>query len=75
MSRDWRLDALCAQTDPDAFHPETGGATATATAVCRRCPARRACLDHALTTGELHGVWGGTTAQERRRLLKARATS
>lgn len=36
-------------------------------AVCWSCPVRRACAEHALTTGETWGMWGGTTAPERAR--------
>lgn len=42
-----------------------------ATRVCRSCPVRAACLDHALTAPERLGVWGGLgedqRASERRR--------
>ena len=30
----WRLDALCAETDPEAFFPEKGGSTREAKRVC-----------------------------------------
>lgn len=35
-------------------------------ALCRTCPVLGACLAWALQAGDLHGVWGGTTARERR---------
>ena len=38
--------------------------------VCGGCPARAACLGHALTAGEDHGVWGGTTPEERRAMCR-----
>lgn len=34
--------------------------------VCAACPARSACLDHALAVDERHGVWGGLSSDERR---------
>ena len=37
----------------------------TAKAVCVRCPVRAQCLDYAVALGIRHGVWGGTTPEER----------
>jgi len=31
------------------------------------------CLDFALATRQIHGVWGGTTEEERQRLRRHRA--
>jgi len=74
-------EARCA-THPDAtveFFPEgTGTAAAEARAVefCRSCPVLDQCLDNELlamrTTGLMGtaGVVGGTTADERRALLR-----
>lgn len=39
-----------------------------AKAVCAPCPVRRPCLEEALDDVERHGVWGGLTEQERKRL-------
>jgi len=36
--------------------------------LCRTCPVRLACLEHALSEGEHYGIWGGATPDERRRL-------
>jgi WhiB family redox-sensing transcriptional regulator len=71
----WMDDALCAQTDPDLFFPETkGGSHATeAKKVCRECPVREQCLAYALEHGELHGIWGGLSPKERARLGRAAA--
>lgn len=57
----------------DLFFPDTNGnskasktAEAKAKAVCVRCPVRDACYQHAYTNRE-HGIWGGTTDEDRRR--------
>jgi WhiB family redox-sensing transcriptional regulator len=68
---DWYRDALCAQTDPEAFYPEQGGSTRDAKRVCLRCPVSDACLQYALDNGEQFGVWGGLSSFERR-ILKDR---
>ena len=67
---DWRADALCAQTDPEVFFPEKGGSPALAKRVCRVCPVRLPCLAFALAVGERHGVWGGLSERERRRVRR-----
>ena len=36
-----------------------------ATALCRACPVRRECAQHALTMQEPYGVWGGLTETDR----------
>lgn len=66
----WMDDALCAQTDPEAFFPDKGGSTRAAKAVCAACPVRQQCLDYALAHRETSGIWGGLSALERRALLK-----
>lgn len=66
----WQADALCAQTDPEAFFPEKGGSTRDAKRVCSECPVREACLDYAMENDERFGIWGGLSERERRRLRK-----
>lgn len=36
-----------------------------AKAICAHCPVRAACRAYAVQTGELYGIWGGTTERER----------
>jgi WhiB family redox-sensing transcriptional regulator len=66
----WVEQALCAQVDVgDLWYPEKGQAGASAAkAVCVSCPVRKACLAYALERHEQHGIWGGTTPNERTRL-------
>jgi WhiB family redox-sensing transcriptional regulator len=64
----WRLDALCAETDPEAFFPEKGGSTREAKRVCGGCTVRAECLEAALTNDERFGIWGGLSERERRRI-------
>ncbi|MGR6964505.1 WhiB family transcriptional regulator [Geodermatophilus sp. URMC 61] len=64
----WRLEALCAETDPEAFFPEKGGSTRDAKRVCSGCSVRAECLEFALANDERFGIWGGLSERERRRL-------
>jgi len=66
----WQDRALCAQTDPEAFFPETGGSTREAKRVCRGCEVRAECLEYALEHDERFGIWGGLSERERRRLRR-----
>ncbi len=66
----WQDQALCAQTDPEAFFPEKGGSTREAKRVCRSCDVRAECLEYALENDERFGIWGGMSERERRRLKR-----
>lgn len=39
---------------------------------CQACPVREVCLETALSSGKVEGVWGGTTQQERNKILRKR---
>ena len=62
----WRIDAACADKDPDMFFPGRGEATAPAKKVCAGCPVQAECLEHALTHRDAFGIWAGTSERERR---------
>lgn len=68
----WQDDALCAQTDPEAFFPEKGGSTREAKKICTTCEVKNQCLEYALVNDERYGIWGGLSERERRRLRKSR---
>ena len=42
------------------------------TAICAGCPVKTLCLEYALEQRVDHGVWGGASERERRRILKRR---
>jgi WhiB family redox-sensing transcriptional regulator len=72
---DWWRRAACQDAEPDLFFPisATGAAQtdiAMAKRVCGSCQVRVECLDYALETRQAHGIWGGTTEDERRRLTE-----
>ena len=66
----WQAEALCAQTDPEAFFPEKGGSTRDAKRICSGCEVKAQCLDYALENDERFGIWGGLSERERRKLKK-----
>lgn len=71
-ARAWLTNAPC-KTDPDAMFPGSlDHDIEQAKTVCRGCSVIERCLQWALDTGEEHGVWGGLSEKERRRLLRNR---
>ncbi len=68
---EWQEEALCAQTDPEAFFPEKGGSTREAKRICTGCEVRVECLEYALAHDERFGIWGGLSERERRRLKRS----
>jgi len=67
---EWQEQALCSQTDPEAFFPEKGGSTREAKRICSRCDVKGECLEYALGHDERFGIWGGLSERERRRLRR-----
>jgi WhiB family redox-sensing transcriptional regulator len=66
----WQEQALCAETDPEAFFPEKGGSTREAKKICTGCEVKAQCLEYALSNDERFGIWGGLSERERRRLRR-----
>ena len=67
----WRTRGACQAVDPETFFPVPMAPADVAVELCTRCPVAGACLAWALSVGDCHGVWGGTTARERRAMLVA----
>jgi len=68
----WMRDALCHEYPLRLFFPESGQSTEHAKAICGRCLVKAECLDYALRNpyARDHGVWAGTTRNERKRLKR-----
>lgn len=58
-------DVAC-RTAPELWQPHARGQSAIteAKAECAKCPVRAGCLTWAIENDE-HGIWGGTTEDER----------
>lgn len=72
MSLDWKQAGSCVGVNPNLFFPERGQSTLEAKEVCRTCVIREACLEYALSAVEKHGIWGGMSERERRRIRRQR---
>jgi WhiB family transcriptional regulator, redox-sensing transcriptional regulator len=66
---DWEDSAACRAADADVFFSPGAAPEQRAKAVCRECPVRWECLAYALRHKVEHGIWGGLTERDRRRLL------
>lgn len=77
-SKPWFQDAACTQSDPDAWFPDESGATTRefreAKRICASCPVAAQCLAYAIRNNEEHGLWGGKSPKEIRKLRKQMAT-
>ncbi|WP_205327530.1 WhiB family transcriptional regulator [Glycomyces sp. YM15] len=71
----------CHDADPELFYPADKPEKLSPTELedyirqveeakhhCAVCPLKEACLRAALDREEQHGIWGGTTPQERKKL-------
>lgn len=67
---DWMSQAACKGEDPARFFPERGSDSLAIRAVCDGCEVRGDCLEFALTHGERHGIWGGTSEKQRRKIRR-----
>ncbi|RZV45557.1 MAG: WhiB family transcriptional regulator [Acidimicrobiales bacterium] len=63
---------LCANQPPETFFPSDGVGVEVAKRVCAKCAVKEPCLEYALENRIDHGVWGGCSERQRRRILKAR---
>ena len=71
-------DGVQCASVPEVFFPEDEpnadirrSMVKVAKEVCNDCPVKTLCLDYAISAG-MHGIWGGTTHEER---LKLKALS
>ncbi|HQV57606.1 MAG TPA: WhiB family transcriptional regulator [Ilumatobacteraceae bacterium] len=68
----WMADGNCRLYDPAVFFPSDGVGVDRARKICQGCPVAEQCLEYALEQRIEHGVWGGCSERERRRILKRR---
>lgn len=67
-ARPWLDHAACRGVPTAVFFPGIGKPTAPAKKICADCPVLDPCLDYALETPWLTGIWGGTSEKQRREI-------
>jgi WhiB family transcriptional regulator, redox-sensing transcriptional regulator len=75
MDNEWMTQGKCRAMDPALFFPSDGIGVQNAQRTCSECPVKSPCLEYALENRVDHGVWGGTSERERRRILRRRRIS
>jgi WhiB family redox-sensing transcriptional regulator len=71
----WMAAGNCRNYPPDVFFPSDGVGVDRARKICATCNVAVKCLEYALEHRIEHGVWGGCSERERRRILKRRRLS
>lgn len=74
---EWMRHGVCRSDhvprhDPAIWFPGRGASLRDARELCGSCPVRAECREYALTLPEHHGVWGGLSERERRRIRRER---
>jgi len=69
---EWMQKGSCAHQPPGTFFPSDGVGVEVARRICATCPVKEPCLEYALAHRIEHGVWGGCSERERRRILRRR---
>jgi WhiB family redox-sensing transcriptional regulator len=72
MSDDWMDQGKCRDMAPAVFFPGDGVGVIAAQRICAECPVAERCLQYALDEHIDHGVWGGKSERERRRIARRR---
>ena len=72
MDTDWMALGNCRDEPPSLFFPSDGVGVEIARKLCATCPVKSPCLEYALRNRIDHGVWGGASERERRRILRQR---
>ena len=72
MGADWMVRGNCRSVDPEVFFPSDGVGVDAARRICQGCPVLTPCLEYAIEHRIDHGVWGGASERERRRIARQR---
>jgi WhiB family redox-sensing transcriptional regulator len=72
VDTDWMNEGKCRDLPPETFFPSDGVGVEVARRICADCPVKAPCLEYALYNRIEHGVWGGASERERRRIARQR---
>ncbi len=71
VSEPWMAAGACRGLDPAIFFPSDGSGVIGARKICVTCAVIDDCLAYALKYRIEHGVWGGSSERERKRLQRS----
>jgi WhiB family redox-sensing transcriptional regulator len=69
---EWMAQGKCREYPPEVFFPRDGVGVLTTRKICDECPVEAQCLEYAIENHVDHGIWGGKSERERRRLRSSR---
>ena len=72
LETSWMVQGRCRDLPPEVFFPSDGVGVEVARRYCAECPVKSPCLEYALENHIEHGVWGGASERERRRIARSR---
>ena len=72
LDTSWMGQGRCRELPPEVFFPSDGVGVEVARRHCAECPVKAPCLEYALENHIEHGVWGGCSERERRRIARSR---
>ena len=72
MNTEWMAEGRCRDLPPETFFPSDGVGVDVARRICAECEMKAPCLEYAMANHIDHGVWGGTSERERRRIARQR---
>ncbi len=72
MDTEWMMRGKCRDYPSGTFFPNDGVGVEVARRICADCPVKAPCLEYALANRIDHGVWGGASERERRRIARRR---
>jgi WhiB family redox-sensing transcriptional regulator len=65
-------EGKCREFAAETFFPRDGVGVTAAQKICHQCPVAAQCLDYAIALHIDHGIWGGASERERRRIARER---
>jgi len=75
MDREWMVRGACRSVPVESMFPGDSHGVALARRICKKCPVRHPCLEYAVVNRIEDGIWGGTSMESRRRLVRDRQTA
>lgn len=65
IEQEWMREAACVGYPTAWWFPGRGDDLRPAKKICAACPVRVECIEYALETGSLHGIFGGLSHRQR----------
>jgi WhiB family redox-sensing transcriptional regulator len=71
LNTEWMRLGKCRDYPSDFFFPQDGKGVIACQRICTQCFVEDECLEYAIEMNADHGIWGGKSERERRKLGRA----